>query len=79
LKGEGRLKPLKYKLLERIHANPGLNLKDAYRPFLKDYSESSIFSILKSLKEEGMVRFDRQSNKILVFPPEVGRSARRLE
>ena len=65
------MKPLKYKLLERIQASPGLNLKDVYRPFLKGYSESSIYGILNTLKEEGMVKFDSRSNEILVFASEV--------
>ena len=61
------MKSLKYNLLERIQASPGLNLKDVYRPILKGYSESSIYSISNTLKEEGMVKFDSRSNEILVF------------
>ncbi len=64
------MKPLKIKLLERIQAKPGLNLKDVYRPFLKGYSESSVYSILRILKEEGMIRLVKQSNEIVVFASE---------
>ncbi|MDD1758069.1 MAG: hypothetical protein LUQ22_04985 [Methanotrichaceae archaeon] len=69
--GERRLKPLKFKLLERIQACPGLDLEEVYRPFLKDYSESSVHSILRILKEEGMIQLVRQSNEILFFASEV--------
>jgi hypothetical protein len=37
---------------------------------LEDYSESSICNILKFLKEEGLIKFVRHPNEILVFAPE---------
>lgn len=54
-------------LLRRIAENPGINIMEAVRPFLRIRSEPDLRYRLKNLEVFGHITMRRSGNKVLLF------------
>lgn len=54
--------PVRMKLLERVRECPGLPLSQIYKPFLNEFSKTTLYEELRLMRAAGCLSFGRSQN-----------------